>query len=471
MRMKYKVALFIIGAMIFGTSCMGVSYSLWVQEMEGNEVNTIKTGCFTINFEEMTKSISLKNTYPISDARALESGATAYKMKVTNDCGTTDAGYSITLNTVAVTGDKLADEKIKVAIGVNDQKPSAGSLLSTMSINNETQNLDITGELLTSYIINTGFIEKNTSKTFDIYLWVDENAGKEVMNQKFEAAVVLTSYATKMSTLESTIQNEISAVSGQNGIAEVTHTDSTLTSETMKTTEYRYVGANPNNYLSFNNETWRIIGLVNTPEGGRVKIVRNTPLRDAAAKNSTANNNWSTSELQTYYSNTYYNSLSLDSKNNIDNVTWNLGSSTDYASNETGSTTKWYDYEKGEGVFEGNPSTFTGKIGLISPSDYGYATSGGTTTPRNVCLNTSLTNYQDNADCTANNWLFLANKAQWLMTPAMANNENYFILNSTGNLEEASSDTTVADRPVLYLKAGIMVKGGNGSAGNPYVID
>lgn len=358
MRMKYKVALFIIGAMIFGTSCMGVSYSLWVQEMEGNEVNTIKTGCFTINFEEMTKSISLKNTYPISDARALESGATAYKMKVTNDCGTTDAGYSITLNTVAVTGDKLADEKIKVAIGINDQKPSAGSLLSTMSINNETQNLDITGELLTSYIINTGFIEKNTSKTFDIYLWVDENAGKEVMNQKFEAAVVLTSYATKMSTLESTIQNEISAVSGQNGIAEVTHTDSTLTSETMKTTEYRYVGANPNNYLSFNNETWRMIGLVNTPEGGRVKIVRNTPLRDAVAKNSTANNNWSTSELQTYYSNTYYNSLSLNSKNNIDNVTWNLGSSTDYSSNETGSTAKWYDYEKGEGVFEGNPSTW-----------------------------------------------------------------------------------------------------------------
>ena len=155
MRMKYKVALFIIGAMIFGTSCMGVSYSLWVQEFEGKETNTIKTGCFTINFEEMTKSISLKNTYPISDERALESGATAYKMKVTNDCGTTDAGYSITLNTVSVTGDKLADEKIKVAIGINGQKPSAGSLLNTMSINNETQNLDITGELITSYIINT----------------------------------------------------------------------------------------------------------------------------------------------------------------------------------------------------------------------------------------------------------------------------------------------------------------------------
>ena len=73
MKMKYKVALFILGAMIFGTSCMGVSYSLWVQEFESKETNTIKTGCFTINFEELSKSISLKNTYPISDERALES--------------------------------------------------------------------------------------------------------------------------------------------------------------------------------------------------------------------------------------------------------------------------------------------------------------------------------------------------------------------------------------------------------------
>ena len=164
MKMKYKVALFILGAMIFGTSCMGVSYSLWVQEFESKETNTIKTGCFTINFEELSKSISLKNTYPISDERALESAQTSYRMKVTNTCNTTDAGYSITLNTVGVTGTKLSDEKVKVAIGIDGSKPSAGSLLNTMDINTETQNLEIDGTLLTSYIINTGYIEKKCFK-------------------------------------------------------------------------------------------------------------------------------------------------------------------------------------------------------------------------------------------------------------------------------------------------------------------
>ncbi len=43
-------------------------------------------------------------------------------------------------------------------------------------------------------------------------------------------------------------------------------------------TEYRYAGINPNNYVTFNNEIWRIIGLVNVKtENGieqRVKIVR-----------------------------------------------------------------------------------------------------------------------------------------------------------------------------------------------------
>ena len=38
--------------------------------------------------------------------------------------------------------------------------------------------------------------------------------------------------------------------------------------------EYRYSGSNPNNYITFNNETWRIIGIVD----GYVKIIRNDSL-------------------------------------------------------------------------------------------------------------------------------------------------------------------------------------------------
>ena len=155
----------------------------------------------------------------------------------------------------------------------------------------------------------------------------------------------------------------------------------------------------------------------------------------------------------------------------IETITWNLGSAENYNTNENGTANHWYDYERNTLVFAGNDATWSGKIGLISPSDYAYATSGGNTFTQNTCINTALTSLSEAADCSANNWLFLANKAQWFMNPAMTNQENYFALNTSGNLEELKSDGTVADRPAIYLKPGITVKGGNGSAGNPYIIN
>ena len=58
------------------------------------------------------------------------------------------------------------------------------------------------------------------------------------------------------------------------------------------TTEYRYQGANPNNYITFNGETgvWRIIGVfeVQTPNGSgytkeyKVKLLRNVDIVEDA---------------------------------------------------------------------------------------------------------------------------------------------------------------------------------------------
>ena len=45
-------------------------------------------------------------------------------------------------------------------------------------------------------------------------------------------------------------------------------------------TDYRYIGANPNNYVKFNDELWRIIGVFGVDDGTgkiekRMKIIRN----------------------------------------------------------------------------------------------------------------------------------------------------------------------------------------------------
>ena len=68
----------------------------------------------------------------------------------------------------------------------------------------------------------------------------------------------------------------------ESGLYTIVHSaDSTLQiGATESVTEYRYRGANPKNYVTFNNETWRIIGVFPTEdENGnienRIKLIRN----------------------------------------------------------------------------------------------------------------------------------------------------------------------------------------------------
>ena len=42
------------------------------------------------------------------------------------------------------------------------------------------------------------------------------------------------------------------------------------TAQTLSQIDYRYIGSVPNNYITFNNETWRIIGVFDE----RIKIIR-----------------------------------------------------------------------------------------------------------------------------------------------------------------------------------------------------
>ena len=62
------------------------------------------------------------------------------------------------------------------------------------------------------------------------------------------------------------------------------------TEQLAATTDYRYIGANPNNYVKFNDELWRIIGVFDTDDGTgkvekRMKIIRNESIGDYAWDN------------------------------------------------------------------------------------------------------------------------------------------------------------------------------------------
>ena len=262
----------------------------------------------------------------------------------------------------------------------------------------------------------------------------------------------------------------------------------------------RYIGANPNNYVSFNNELWRIIGSFNNIDNGndtketRIKLIKSTPITSGDTKTFSwdnkgwhGSNNWIDSALKEVLNNgPYWNKtsgncpsdyngattpcdfttigLSEEAKAMVSDAVWNLGGSSTY---KDVTTIMFYERERGSNVYSNRPTKWTGKIGLIYPSDYGYATSGGSTTSRDVCLNTELMNWDNISECYINNWLYDGINFRWTITPYSNNSYYVFRVFSSSYISSSSSYGVF---PVLYLVADIKIVSGEGTESKPYVL-
>ena len=238
----------------------------------------------------------------------------------------------------------------------------------------------------------------------------------------------------------------------------------------------RYIGANPNNYVSFNNELWRIIGVFNNIDDGtgkketRIKIIRNDLYNTGIAWDSNNTNDWTQASLQKELNGTYLNSITSPYKEMIGNAKWNLGGTASYTTSSDGLASHWYTYERGTTVYNGRPTEWIGKIGLMYPSDYGYATSGGTTTNRGICLNTELRNWYSSSDCKNNDWLYDSSNYQWTITSRSSSSLNVFIVYSNGFVYDSNAYGSHAVSPALYLSSNVKITGGDGSEGNPFIL-
>lgn len=267
----------------------------------------------------------------------------------------------------------------------------------------------------------------------------------------------------------------------------------------------RYVGANPKNYVEFANtgELWRIVGVFNnittideqgnTKKESLVKIVRNESLGNYSWDTSgTSNsgygiNEWSQSYLMKELNSDYidinkkdgttnwYNGASsakngmYDYSKNIKNnfidkiaeVRWNLGGHSSFKV----SSLNMYTYERGT-THVINPADkvprkdyWDGKIALIYPSDYGYASTNS------ACRN-NMGN-DNEFDCKKDNWLY-KNENQWTLSSRSDDEIYVFYASIEGNinLNRAFNDHCV--RPTLYLKSDILIASGTGEEGSPY---
>ena len=155
-------------------------------------------------------------------------------------------------------------------------------------------------------------------------------------------------------------------------------------------------------------------------------------------------------------------------RNAIENVVWNLGGMAGYSSNDLAS--HFYGYERGTKVYSGRPTTWTGKIGLMYPSDYGYATSGGSTTDRATCLAKKMQYWGGSSDCKNNDYLYKSSYTQWTLVPDSSDSYRVFIVAKDGNVNSGFyyAGSSYAVRPTAFLKSNISITGGNGSSNAPY---
>ena len=414
-----------------------------------------------INFKE-SEELMLVSKYPISKEEALK-----YKAKeitITNNSTCDTAYYKVTIKDLV----NSSINKDKINYQVIDKSTNKET------IDKNPDNFNISDSLT-----------KGNTKTYTIRLWIDESAtntdlfinGDTTKPIEYKYALNIESSDEELKGAEMTATEFAQANVGAGGLEPITHEiDDTLQVDSNFATEYRYRGGDSvvKNYVTFNNEIWRIIGVIPTEDTNgnvenRFKIIRDTSIWNTKW-NINGENDWTTATLNTYLNNDYYNTLTSDAKNMIGTTKYYLGGYNDVPSFT--SDVMWQYERKNEanrtGYYYGtNPimqNDANKKIAIMYASDYGYAAS-------KECSK-GLGQYAEDSNCkTTNNWL---DKSQdtWLLMPFSDYSAGAFEVFMSGSIyiESLFSEAQGHVYPVLSLSSNVKISGGEGTSSSPYTL-
>ena len=326
--------------------------------------------------------------------------------------------------------------------------------------------------------------DDGSNNSFSIYNGNYINLGINGQSEQFSFSKVISNCTDLGSLRTDDTLRAIQRV-GETPIPTITfYLNKMNTATTHYDTGYRYEGKNPNNYIYFNNELWRIIGVFDSSSHGKTgeyltKIIRNNSI-GGLAFDGTSNNNWPTTTLYSLLNTNYYNAtdgtnngncylngpkitgncnyaatgLQSEYRNMVENATWYLGGKNGNYYN----VDEFYVKERdASSIYSGNAASGTGYIGLMYVSDYGYSILSSS------CDRTiNMGDYRN-----IQSWLIKEN-GEWVITPSDDNAFMSYYINF--GLGKRYSIDTESVRPVLYLKSNVQVYAGNGSISKPYQI-
>ena len=140
-----------------------------------------------------------------------------------------------------------------------------------------------------------------------------------------------------------------------------------------------------------------------------------------------------------------------------------------------------YEKERGSktGNSDGYPSEWSNEtdvgekhkgIGLMYPSDYGYATNGGEK-GREECFEEELYNWRTGeykSECANNDWLKPSSGYNWTLSPFSSYSHIAFDVGSGGFVGDSGVYGAGGVAPVGYLLPSVTIYDGDGTFDNPY---
>ena len=477
---------------------IGVSYAAYKFSAAGTKENVISTGTISMSYSQ-NSFIDLKHTYPKTDTYAIATKEDKSSMEFSvsmETSGTKQINYALAITNIEE-GATLKSDKVKIYLEkegkvVNNFETNKGQTIENF------KNKYVEG-LIDSYAIYQDILTtSNKTHHYILTSWIDESYILPIKNEtttskqtneetyKFKVKVVGVDTPITIEEKSSVIKGTdtlIALTNNQNesGLYTITHTaDSTLqVGATESVTEYRYRGASPKNYVTFNNETWRILGVFPTDDGtgnieNRIRIIRNESIGNKYWDTSDSNNWARPSTLNTELNTTYLNSLTSEAQNMIGNTKYYLGGkNVTYNNGYADTPLQFYSYERkiqnttSNEFYNGtNPNSWVGKLGLMYVSDYGYASSNC----ENKRIRDTNSSSNDIRACNSTNWLF-NNDYQWLLPQFASYSNNAFSVYSDGFADNNFVYSyQFAVRPVLYLISSAQITGGNGTSSSPYTL-
>ena len=334
--------------------------------------------------------------------------------------------------------------------------------------------------------------KQSSEQNYDYTIFYKDNTQikslKGISNSDFECYYL--GNLTTSNAIKVTYQKDSSGSNGSDNV--VFYLQSGTYNENIQTVSAgtRYEGKDPNNYILFNNEYWRIIGVFDSNSHGQsgknlVKIIREESIGGLAWHKSPPND-WTAASLNKLFNGAYYNAeegtdsgycygysywvptncnytkkgIQASYRNMIANVTWYLGG----YSSTSATAEAFYGYERGTTVYSGRPTTTTGYIGLMYPSDYGYSVLSSS------CARTTNLDSYKTSICAGASWLY-GKGEEWTISPISSSSSTIVFVDASGRLSSVNSPSYgYSTRPVLYLDSSVYKIAGDGSLENPYII-